>query len=699
MSSDSLRARSPFFSFDTETGARRPRWVLFLAGLLAILIGVSSLVAGVSAATAHDRSYEASCFGLKVVLTNYNNHGGNVNTVSIVIDGVERVPEPTRSNFGQNYTFFTTWDPSVGHSYKIDVRGWDGYELVVPTTQQQPCAKPAVGLTATECNTKDGSTTLTATARDFARYQSTKNGFPSFSETYTGRVYQDGSLFQTVNDVQLDGDGVFTWPNVPAGHTYVWEVKGTTNAGLTASAEAKVIGCPQNSALLVSVVECTSPTAPNAAVTVNASQLTVGREYTAVVKKDGAAITGLIPVAVNPDGTSTFQIPVPPTTTGMTVELTDTKAGLTTTSSAFATKPCPSDPAKPTVSHQVCTTVGGSLELGVTLDGLTAGRTYVVAVLPAAGGAPVATQEVVATSSSQGGLTYPVPPGSYVVTITDKLVPALTKTSDPVEVKACPTQPDVSLTPTQCLEAGGAGDISVSFLSGGVSTLGAGREYLVAITENGNAVPGYPGSTTITSASPPLVYVGLAAATTYTVTIIDKLATGVRDAASIYLDPCPLTPDLTLTLKCLFLEGDSLITATIGDLVDGEEYEVTIAATAIPTSTTAAPPRVALGIVDTQTITGGTTPSTATFQQPNNVEYTVTVTKVTNAKVTNSAKIFAAVCDLPTFDLPPELPTLALTGAGDTTMPMLGALGLVQFGVALLALAAMLQFAPRRRLA
>lgn len=696
MSSDSLRARSPFFSFDTETGARRPRWVLFLAGLLAILVGVSSLVAGVSAATAHDRTYEASCFGLKVVLTNYNNHGGNVNTVSIVIDGVERVAEPTRSNFGQNYTFSTAWDPSVAHTYKIDVRGWDGYELVVPTTQQQPCAKPAVGLTATECNTKDGSTTLTATARDFAKYQSTKNGFPSFSETYTGRVYQDGSLFQTVNDVQLDGDGVFTWPNVPAGHTYTWEVKGNTNAGLTASAEAKVVGCPQNSALLVSVVECTSPTTPNAAVTVNASQLTVGREYTAVVKKDGAAITGLIPVAVNPDGTSTFQIPVPPTTTGMTVELTDTKAGLTTTSSVFATKPCPSDPTTPTVSHQVCAAVGGSLEIGVTLDGLTAGRTYVVAVVPAAGGAPVATQEVVASSSSQGGLTYPVPPGTYVVTITDKLVPALTKTSDPVEVKACPTQPDVSLTPTQCLEAGGTGEIAVTF-----SSLGAGREYLVAITENGNAVPGYPGSTTITSASPPLVYADLAPAKTYTVTIIDKLATGVMDAASIFLDPCPLTPDLTLTLKCLFLEGDSLITATINDLVDGEEYEVTIEATTAPAPIAAGGTSavLAVAVLDTQTITGGPTPSTATFQVPNNVDYTVTVTKVTNSKVTNSASIFAAICDLPTFDLPPELPTLALTGAGDTTMPMLGALGLVQFGVALLALAAMLQFAPRRRLA
>ncbi len=88
-----------------------------------------------------------------------------------------------------------------------------------------------------------------------------------------------------------------------------------------------------------------------------------------------------------------------------------------------------------------------------------------------------------------------------------------------------------------------------------------------------------------------------------------------------------------------------------------------------------------------------------TFQVPNGLKYTITVTSLSNAAITSSAQIFAAVCDLPTFDLPPELPelpTLALTGA-DTRMPMLGALGLVQFGVALLALAAMLQFAPKRR--
>jgi hypothetical protein len=161
-----------------------------------------------------------------------------------------------------------------------------------------------------------------------------------------------------------------------------------------------------------------------------------------------------------------------------------------------------------------------------------------------------------------------------------------------------------------------------------------------------------------------------------------------------------MTPDIDLTLECRLLFGDSLVTATIGELASGADYVVTIETTVAPAPLAAGGTSAAAGLaaIDTQTVTGGPDPSVVTFTVPNNVDYTVTVTKVSNSKVTNSASIFAAICDPPTLSLPPELPTLALTGAGDTTMPMLGALGLVQFGVALLALAAMLQFTPRRRL-
>ena len=41
MSSVPLRARSPFFSFDAENGTRRPRWYVFVAGVLAVAAAVS----------------------------------------------------------------------------------------------------------------------------------------------------------------------------------------------------------------------------------------------------------------------------------------------------------------------------------------------------------------------------------------------------------------------------------------------------------------------------------------------------------------------------------------------------------------------------------------------------------------------------------------------------------------------------------
>ena len=702
MSSAPLRARSPFFAFDTETGSRRPRWVIFLAGLLAVLIGLAGLVGGVSAASAHDRDLDVSCFGITVKLTNYNSSGQN--QVSVVVDGTERVPLDKLTNFGQNYTFQTTWDPAVAHTYAVEVKGQDGYNLSVKPTTQQPCAKPVVGLTATVCNTTDGSTTLTATASGFAAYSSPKQGYPSFTETYTGTLFRDGSVYQTVANVEADADGTFTWTGEQAGHTYSWEVKGTKNGSLVASAQAVSVACPQLKELAVSANQCTVTTGNNATVSVTA-KVVPGREYTVQVLKDGAPYGGsyTIPASNTAAVYPPFTLGVPENVTGLSVLITDVAApatdpSKTKQSTTFQTIPCPKVPGAPVVTADVCTQVGGSLSLHVTFSGLVPGRAYDILVNG------VKVLDLTASTSSfptTGTWDYPVPAGDYTVTITDELVTTATNSSAVQKVAACPTQPDVSLTPTQCLEAGGAGDIAVSFLVNGVTSLGAGREYLVSITENGNAVPGHVGSTTITSASPALLYTGLAAGKIYTVTVIDKLAAGVMDAATIQLDACPMTPKLTLDLECLFLEGDSLVSATIGDLAPGEDYVVTIEPTVAPapladggTSASAG-----LAVLDSETVTGAPTASTVTFQVPNKADYTVTVTKVTNSKVTSTATIYAAICDLPTFSLPSELPTLALTGAGDTTLPMLGALGLVQFGVALLALAAMLQFAPRRRAA
>jgi hypothetical protein len=685
MSSDSLRARSPFFSFDSETGSRRPRWVAVLAGLLAILFIVTGVGVGLGAANAHTPSVKVDCYGVTVKLQSYN--GGGANSLKIVLNGEVKVDT---ADFGTSWpqTTYAFANPSAtDNTWSVKVvahdddgnRGWN----VDQSGTAPSCDAPDATLSATQCNTIDGTTTVTAT---FSKLLA--------GLTYTAQLYRDDVPFESAFTPSTASSKI--WPGMDAGVTYKLTVSSTQYSGLTKTVSTVVVGCPQNSALVVAVTECTSPTTANASVLVTASQLVVGRTYTATVYQGPTVIAGPIAVAQGGSTSVAFSIDVPPSTSGLTVVLTDTLAATTVTSATFATKACPTDPGTPTVTTTVCTEVGDDDQLTVTvsLTGLTAGRVYLVQV----DGTQVA--EITAAGTSEGGLVYPVAPGVHTVTIVDKLVPALTKTSEPIEVKACPTQPDIAFQVTECEEAGGKGEITATFTG-----LGVGREYLVTITENGNSVPGYGTAVTVTSLTAPLTYVDLAPAKTYTVTIVDKLATSVKDAASVFLEQCPMTPQIELTLECLFLEGDSLVSATISDLAPGEEYEVTI-------EDDSSPAPVALGglggglavtaagaPVDSTTVTGGLDPTKVTFQVPNNVDYTVTVTKVSNSKVTNSASIFAAICDLPTFPLPPELPTLALTGAGDTTMPMLGALGLVQFGVALLALAAMLQFTPRRRVA
>jgi len=675
MSSVPLRPRSPFFAFDSETGSKRPRWFVFVAGLLAVVVGLITLVVGVGAANAHNRTYTPSCFGLSVVLTYYNtNNADKVNTVSIKIDGVEQVPADIQKNFGTDYTFNGTWDPSVSHTYEIHVQGHDGYALDVGPTTQQPCGKPNVGLTSTACNSTGGTTDLTATVSGFASYD-------TFHESYTAVLLKDNVPVQTIPNVQTDADGIITWLAQEAGHVYSFTVTGDQHATLTATTTSTVVGCPQLKDFAVTPKVCDAALGNNGAVNIVAT-VTPGRAYTIVVTNGTTTYGTYNVLASNASATVNVNIPLGENLTNLTVVMTDDLAPLddpnkVKQSNVFSTGPCPKVPTAPTVVPSVCTEVGGALTIGVTLNGLVPTRTYTVSI----DGTVVDT--IVAAGTSQGGLSYPVTAGSHTVTVTDKDAPAATVTTEAFLVEACPTDPGISFDVAECSVPGGKGTITATF-----TNLGVGREYTVTITGNGGSVPGYAAPLTVTSATPPTVYSNLDPSLTYIVTVVDKLAPDVLDAKTVTLEACPMTPEISLTLKCLVIDGESIITVTVDDLEPGEDYLVEIEGDSGPADPAPA-----------QTITGGATPATVTFQVPNNVKYTLTVTSLANSAITNSAQIFAAVCELPTFPLPPEfpqLPTLALTGA-DTTMPMLGALGLVQFGVALLALAAMLQFSPKRR--
>ena len=676
MSSVPLRPRSPFFSFDAETGSKRPRWYVFIAGLLAVVLGLISLVAGVTSASAHNKEWDASCFGGWVSLTYYNDSQNN--TVSVKVDGQEQATAQQQVDFGTTFYTEWSWDPAVSHTIEIHVNGWDGYDLDVVKTVAA-CTLPTAGLTSTVCNTTGGTTNVTATFSGFASYK-------DYAETYTGVLKNENNVVVgTLPNLQTIAGGTYTWNGLEAGHVYTFTVTGNTHATLTYSTTSTVVGCPQLKDFAVTPMVCNSTTGNNGGVTV-AATVTPGRAYTIIVTNGTTTYGTYNVLASNASASINVTIPLAENLTNLQVIMTDDLApsgdqNKVRESIKFSTGPCPKVPTAPTVVPSVCTEVGGSLTISVTLNGLVPTRSYTVSI----DGTVVDT--IVAGGTTHGGLSYPVTAGSHTVTVTDTLVPAATVTSPAFMVEACPTDPGISFDIAECSVPGSKGTITATF-----TNLGPGREYTVTITGNGSSVPGFLAPLTVTSATPPTVYGGLDPSVAYTVTIVDNAAPSILDAKSVTLAACPMTPKIELSLQCLLFDGESIITASISDLKPGAQYLVEISDDApapIAGAAVAAP-------VAGQTITGGATPSSATFQVPNNLTYTVKVTALSNAAITNTAQIFAAICDLPTFDFPPELPTLALTGA-DTTMPMLGALGLVQFGVALLALAAMLQFAPRRR--
>lgn len=677
MSSVPLRARSPFFSFDAETGARRPRWAAFVAGLVAVLLALAGSVVGVTAASAHDKGYDVSCFGLRVVLTNYNT--SHPNTVSVVIDGVERVPDAKRLDFGANYTFQTTWDPSVDHTYAIVVDGWDGYDLEVKPTTQKACAKPGVGLTATECNTTGGATTLTGTVSGFASYASPKPGYPSFAPTYTASLVRGDGVTVSVPNAQNDSDGKIVWSNQAAGYTYTLVVTadGAQNAGLTASVVATAIACPELKDFSASANQCDSPTGDNSSISVNAT-VTPGRAYTVALTHNGAVIQTQNVAASNSSPSVSLTFPVAENLQNLQVVMTDTAAAAgdpnrERMSNILASTPCPKF-ATFTVDPSVCSVVGGTLTLTVDIDNLVPGRSYTVAI-----DSVVVETLTSVSSSSVADKVYPVSAGSHVVTVTDLHAPSATTSSEPVTVAACPTLPSVAISVVECSAPGGDAVITATF-----GSLSVGRGYEVAITEDGDAMGAYPVAT-IDSTTSSKQFANLTPGSVYTVTVTDTGAPGVKGAASQTLKPCPDSPTISVTTQCELISNTTYYGVNLDKLQAGEQYVVTITN---DNGDDAATP---------VTVTGGAGGLAPTFQAPNGQFYTIAVTQLTNAAITASTDVYATVCDLPTFPLPPELPTLALTGAADTTMPMLGALGLVQFGVALLALAAMLRFAPGRR--
>lgn len=658
MSAAPRSTRSSLTSYDPQTGARRPRWFVVLAALVGAVLALGGAVLGVSAASAHTPSFTTDCYGFSVKLDWYN--GSADNTVSVVVNDATVVDRAAfRGSYANAFAFS---DPTVVNTWRVIVtahddptgsRGWS-FER---QEQSVPCAAPDLTLEASACDTVGGSTTLTATIGDL-----------NAGESYTGRLYRDGVLVETFPATTA---GV-TWSGLEAGRTYRLSVTNDSRPGLSREVETVSVGCPQNGDLAVAVEQCTAAESSNAAVRVTASSLVPGREYSAAVTKGGTTY-GSTTFTATADATE-FTIDLPENVEGMVVVLTDVAAGSTVTSTTFSTSSCPDVPSSPHVSTTACSAVDGALEITVVLDGLVPGRSYDIQV------DGVTVDSLVAAASTEEPRRYPVAAGEHRVTVVDTAAPAISATSEPIVVADCPTQPSVALVEIrQCEVPGGEAAATAAF-----SGLAEGRSYRVAVTQDGTALPAF--AATVTAGAPDLEISGLAPGSTLVITVTDEAAPDVKSAASVTLDTCPGTPAIALDLRCLLIEGASVVTATVDELRAGEEYRVEIRAT--EESDGAAPARLG-PVLESRAMVADGARGLAEFQVPNGVEYTVTVTQVANEAITGSASIFAAVCDLPTFPFPPdmELPTLAFTGS-DPTAPMIASLLLVQAGVALIAFSA-----------
>lgn len=666
MPAASRRSRSTLTSFDPQTGARRPRWFVVLSAVVGLVLALAGAVVGVSAASAHTPTFSTDCYGFSVRLDWYN--GSADNTVTVVVNDATVVDrEAFRGSYANAFQFadptvVNTWTVRVAaHDDPTGTRGWSFEQ----SGQSTPCAAPDVTLEATACDTVGGSTTLTATIGDL-----------NAGESYTGRLSRDGVLVETFPATTAGK----TWAGLEAGRTYRVSVTNDARPGLTREVELATVGCPQNGDLSVAVTQCSAADSSNAAVTVTASALVAGREYAAVVQKGDSSYGSYSFFATGAE--TEFTIALPENVEGMVVVLTDVAAGTTVTSTGFSTSSCPDVPAAPAVSSTACSAVDGALEVTVVLDGLVPGRAYDVQI------DGVVVDSLVAASSTEEPRTYAVAAGEHVVTVVDSAAPGVSASSDPIVVAECPTQPTVAFVAVrQCTEPGSDAAVTVSFAG-----LAEGRSYRLAVTLDDVALPA--SGDTVAAGAPDLELTGLTPGGTVVVTVTDEAAPDVKSAASVTLEPCPGTPAVTLELRCLLVEGASIVSATVDDLRDGDEYLVEIRAT--EDAGAAAPARMGPVLESRQMVASGSRGS-AEFQVPNGVEYVVTATNVANSAVTGSARVFAAVCDLPTFPFPPdmELPTLAFTGS-DPTLPMLAALALVQAGVALLAFSALTRRRRRR---
>lgn len=628
---------------------------------LALFVGSGIAVAAVSSASAHTPAINADCTGVRVQAWDYNDSVANTVTVTIVAgnpDGSDRVENRTfGASFDETFTFP---DPSVGWTYSASIDAPDGtngtewdYSWSDTTTG---CATPDISVTASTCIHAGDLTTVDAVI-----------GTLDPSHAYTVQLTGSNGYDSGAAAIQTTSA---SWSGLDPAVRYTATLRDTTT-GLSASAFVDAIGCPEDPSFEVTISQCTA-VGGSGTFGVTVSGLVAGRDYVlALVNSAGGAPTEVQFTATGATYSDSFT--TAPSGTYV-VKVTDVADGGVKETRPVTFLPCPGDPEL-TLDPTECTATDGVSDASMvsSIEGLVPGRSYEITITT--GSTTVYSETLTpAASSSWTKTLYNLEPGEYMLTVTDTSDPAATGFSECVStiIRDCPTQQEVNLEAQQCSIPGGSGTLTAT-----VTNVTIGRNYTVALTQNGLPITGQPVSQDFdpVDATPGVfVYPGLAPGLTYRVIVQD--VTGVAKAAAapagtlpvaandILMTACPGNPEVVLTQPTCTLFTTSTITVGVTKLIAGETYTVSVTKTADgqPVSGVAA-----------QTVSGATPTASLQFDNiPVGRSYTITVTNVTKT-LTGTGTIQLILCDLP---------TLAYTGASTMT-PTLAGLGFLQFGLVL----------------
>ena len=646
--------------FNSLTGRKRRSWAALAGGIaLALFLGSGIAVAAVSSVEAHNADYKVSCSAITVNATYYNTSKG-MNTIEVSIGDAA----PSVVTFAESaHPSFPTGDSTVAHPYTIKITAADDprYSFTWSGTTT-PCVAPLITASASACTVAGSATALDVSVdrlvagREYS-VEVLRNGgsVGTFPITPTQAVWKSaGSTLPT------------WWSTLEAGATFTVKVTDTTDSTLFATADAVSLACPVSPNVNISATQCLAP-GQQGSVTLTAN-VVEGRTYEVNVYKGGTVFETLTPTG---DGSGVFsKTYAADASSTWYFTIKDVGAGTKAEESAHVTLlPCPGLPVKPTLVTTPCTVTDGTADstLGITAGGLVPGRSYTITLFNGSTTVEVARLAPANASEWSSKPALALPPGTYTVTVTDISDPNVTTLSatETATIIVCPTDQTVTVVPTQCAVPGGSGSIDAS-----VTGYAAGRTYTVTLTRNGVAVGApqeFVAPTDPAKPAVPFSFTGLAP-DSYRVIVVDKLLPSKIAAGDVVLADCPGNPEPIVTQgTCSVLTGASTIKVDLSKLVVGETYTVTISAP---------------GATPQQVVATASTASVSFTKVPNAKPYTVTVANAANT-LTATAKITPKVCDLPTFSLPFDPPTLAYTGSS-TTLPGIAALVLLQLGLVLL---------------